>query len=60
MSFLDSVYGVLSSVAPWWALVLGVVFVLFALGFVGAPFWLWSVVGLVALVDRIEKAHDSR
>ncbi|MCH7640046.1 MAG: acyl-CoA dehydrogenase, partial [Bacteroidetes bacterium] len=50
MSFLTSVYGALSSVAPWWALALGAAFVLFALGYAGAPFWLWAALGLATLV----------
>ncbi len=35
---------------PWGWAVLGVLTVLFALGFTGAPLWLWAVAGLVALV----------
>ncbi|MCH8031726.1 MAG: acyl-CoA dehydrogenase family protein, partial [Bacteroidetes bacterium] len=50
MSFLDSAYGALSSVAPWWALALGAAFVMFALGYVGAPFWLWAALGLATLI----------
>ena len=35
---------------PAWAAVLGVLLVLFALGFTGAPLWAWAAAGLVALV----------
>ncbi|MDT0632256.1 acyl-CoA dehydrogenase [Rubrivirga sp. S365] len=35
---------------PVWAAVLGVLLVLFALGFTGAPLWAWAAAGLVALV----------
>ncbi len=35
---------------PWGWAVLGIAVVLFALGFTGAPLWLWAVAGLVALV----------
>ena len=35
---------------PFWAAALGVLLVLFALGFTGAPVWLWALAGLVALV----------
>ncbi len=35
---------------PVWAATLGVLLVLFVLGFTGAPLWLWAVAGLVALV----------
>ena len=50
MGLFESVYGALSTVAPWWALALGVVLVLSTFGYTGAPFWLWTVVGLVVLV----------
>ncbi len=35
---------------PVWAAVVGVLLVLFALGFTGAPLWAWALAGLVALV----------
>ena len=35
---------------PVWAAVLGVLLVLFVLGFTGAPLWAWAAAGLVALV----------
>ncbi|MEM7786135.1 MAG: acyl-CoA dehydrogenase [Bacteroidota bacterium] len=35
---------------PAWAAALGVLLVLFALGFTGAPLWAWALAGLVALV----------
>ena len=35
---------------PGWAATLGVLLVLFALGFTGAPLWVWAAAGLVALV----------
>ncbi|MGB3543415.1 acyl-CoA dehydrogenase [Rubrivirga sp.] len=35
---------------PVWAAALGVLLVLFALGFTGAPLWVWAAAGLVALV----------
>lgn len=47
---LESVHGALSSFTPGWAAVLGVLLVLFALGFTGAPLWAWALAGLVALV----------
>ena len=50
MSALDSVHGALSAFTPGWAAALGVLLVLFALGFTGAPLWAWSALGLVALV----------
>ena len=40
----------LFSGTPVWAAALGVVLVLFALGFTGAPLWAWALAGLVALV----------
>ena len=36
--------------APLWAAALGVLLVLFALGFTGAPLWAWAAAGLLALV----------
>ncbi|NNF57340.1 MAG: acyl-CoA dehydrogenase [Rhodothermaceae bacterium] len=50
MDALDTLHGALAAVTPWWAATLGVLLVLFALGFTGAPLWLWAVAGLVALV----------
>ena len=35
---------------PWGWAALGILAVLFVLGFTGAPLWLWAVAGLVALV----------
>ena len=35
---------------PGWAATIGVLLVLFALGFTGAPLWAWAAAGLVALV----------
>ncbi|WP_420454092.1 acyl-CoA dehydrogenase [Rubrivirga sp.] len=35
---------------PAWAAALGVLLVLFVLGFTGAPLWVWAAAGLVALV----------
>ena len=35
---------------PAWAATLGVLLVLFVLGFTGAPLWAWAAAGLVALV----------
>lgn len=35
---------------PAWAAVVGVLLVLFVLGFTGAPLWAWALAGLVALV----------
>ncbi len=35
---------------PVWAAALGVLLVLFVLGFTGAPIWAWALAGLVALV----------
>ena len=35
---------------PAWAAALGVLLVLFVLGFTGAPLWAWAAAGLVALV----------
>ncbi len=35
---------------PAWAATLGVLLVLFALGFTGAPLWAWAAAGFVALV----------
>ena len=35
---------------PAWAATVGVLLVLFVLGFTGAPAWLWAAAGLVALV----------
>ena len=35
---------------PAWAAVIGVLLVLFVLGFTGAPVWAWALAGLVALV----------
>ncbi|MDX1439929.1 MAG: acyl-CoA dehydrogenase [Rubricoccaceae bacterium] len=49
MDVLNSLHGALTSVAPWWALVLGVLLILFAFGYTGAPFWLWAVFGLGVL-----------
>ncbi len=40
----------LFAATPWGWAVLGILAVLFALGFTGAPLWLWAVAGLVALV----------
>src|SRR5690606_9480980 len=50
MDALDTLHGALAAVTPWWAALLGVLVVLFALGFTGAPLWLWALAGLVALV----------
>jgi len=50
MSALSPLHGALMGVAPVWAALLGVLFVLFALGFTGAPLWAWVGAGLVALV----------
>ena len=47
---LESLHGALNAFTPGWAAVVGVLLVLFALGFTGAPLWLWAVAGLVALV----------
>ena len=47
---LESVHGALSAFTPGWAAALGVLLVLFALGFTGAPLWAWALAGLVALV----------
>ena len=35
---------------PLWAALVGIVLVLFVLGFTGAPLWLWAAAGLVALI----------
>lgn len=50
MDFLSSVHGALTAVAPWWVLLLGVVVLIFALGFTGAPFALWALLAVAALV----------
>src|SRR5690606_30167505 len=50
MNALDVLHGALAAVTPWWAAALGVLLVLFALGFTGAPLWVWALAGLVALV----------
>ena len=50
MDVLDSVHGALAAFTPGWAAVVGVLLVLFVLGFTGAPLWIWAVAGLVALV----------
>lgn len=41
-------FEVFSSV-PTWGLVIGGLFVLFVLGYTGAPFWMWALVGAVGL-----------
>jgi acyl-CoA dehydrogenase len=50
MNALDSVSGALAAFTPPWAAALGILVVLFALGFAGAPLWVWALAGLVALV----------
>ncbi len=50
MELLNSLHGALSAFTPAWAAVLGIVLVLFALGFTGAPLAVWAGLGLVALV----------
>ncbi len=50
MSALSPLHGALLGIAPAWAEILGVLLVLFALGFTGAPLWVWAIAGLVALV----------
>ncbi len=50
MGLFESVHGALASAAPWWALVLGIMALLFVLGFTGAAFWLWAAFGIAALV----------
>src|SRR5690606_1006316 len=50
MNALDVLHGALAAVTPWWAALLGVLLVLFVLGFTGAPLWAWALAGLVALV----------
>ncbi|OZC01617.1 acyl-CoA dehydrogenase [Rubricoccus marinus] len=50
MDVLDSLHGAFSAFTPTWAAVLGIVLVLFALGFTGAPLAVWAAAGLVALV----------
>ena len=50
MNALESVHGALSAFTPTWAAVLGVLLVLFALGFTGARLAVWAALGLVALV----------
>ena len=47
---LESLHGALNAFTPGWAAAVGVLLVLFALGFTGAPLWLWAAAGLVALV----------
>ncbi|MDX1420367.1 MAG: acyl-CoA dehydrogenase [Rubricoccaceae bacterium] len=49
MEPLDFLHGMLAA-TPVWAAALGVLLVLFALGFTGAPLWAWALAGLVALV----------
>lgn len=46
----DALHGALAAFTPFWAAALGVLLVLFALGFTGAPLWAWALAGLVALV----------
>ena len=46
----DFLHGALSAFTPGWAAALGVLLVLFVLGFTGAPLALWALLGLVALV----------
>ena len=46
---MDSLLGAFAG-TPVWAATLGVLAVLFVLGFTGAPLWAWAVAGLVALV----------
>ena len=50
MSVFGSVSGALWAFTPGWAAAIGVLLVLFALGFTGAPLWAWSALGAVALV----------
>ena len=50
MNAVDSVHGALAAFTPAWAAAVGIVLVLFVLGFTGAPLWAWSALGLVALV----------
>ena len=50
MNVLESLQGVLASFTPIWAAVVGILLVLLALGFAGAPIWAWALAGLVALV----------
>ncbi|WP_412062640.1 acyl-CoA dehydrogenase [Rubrivirga sp. IMCC45206] len=50
MDLLDSLHGALAAVTPGWAAAVGVLLVLFALGFTGAPLAVWALAGLVALV----------
>ncbi|MEM1055862.1 MAG: acyl-CoA dehydrogenase [Bacteroidota bacterium] len=50
MDVLSSLHGSLAAFTPAWAATLGVLLVLFALGFTGAPLWLWALMGLVALI----------
>ncbi|HIL57401.1 MAG TPA: hypothetical protein EYG39_05780, partial [Rhodothermales bacterium] len=50
MDALSTLHGALAEFTPAWAAALGVLLVLFALGFTGAPLWLWAAMGLVALI----------
>jgi acyl-CoA dehydrogenase len=50
MNVIDLLHGGLAAFTPWWAALLGVLLVLFVLGFTGAPLWAWVLAGLVALV----------
>ena len=47
---MSDLFGALWAFTPIWAAIVGIVLVLFVLGFTGAPLWAWAAAGLVALV----------